>query len=201
MPRILIVRGQLVTPWELRPWAELSEAFDVSYLLTRSNDFETGSLPLRARPVTALRDRLPPGALGRALAEVTGERYLADSEAAYADADIVHAEELSFWFSADAARRKHRHGFKLVQTVWETLPLLRSYRNRQARRYRDEVLEATDLFLPATERARDALRLEGVEEERMVVCAPGVDVARFSAAAAAPAREHVVLSAGRLVWE
>jgi hypothetical protein len=97
----------------------------VSYLLTRSNDFDTGSVSLRAPPVTALRDRLPPGPAGRVLAELTGERYLSDSDAAYAEADIVHAEELSFWFSADAARRKSKHGFKLVQTVWETLPLLR----------------------------------------------------------------------------
>ena len=57
-----------------------------------------------------------------------------DAEPAYAEADIVHAEELSFWFAADAARRKDRHGYKLVQTVWETLPFLRAYRNRHARR-------------------------------------------------------------------
>ena len=65
MPRVLIVRGQLVTPWELRPWAELPERFDVSYLLTRSNEFDAGSLPLRAERVTALRDRLPARAARR----------------------------------------------------------------------------------------------------------------------------------------
>ena len=63
-----------------------------------------------------------------------------DADEAYASADIVHAEELSFWFAADAARRKPRHGYRLVQTVWETLPFLRAFRNRHARRYRDEVL-------------------------------------------------------------
>jgi glycosyltransferase involved in cell wall biosynthesis len=201
MPRVLIVRGQLVTPWELRPWGELPGRFDVAYLLTRSNQFDTASLPLRAKPVTALRDRLPKGRVGAAVAGMVGERYLSDADAVYATADIVHAEELSFWFSADAARRKPRHGFKLVQTIWETLPFLRAYRNRHARRYRDEVLAATDLFLPATERARDALLLEGVDEDRIVVCPPGIDVERFGVAAAAPPSEHVVLSPGRLVWE
>jgi glycosyltransferase involved in cell wall biosynthesis len=201
MPCVLIVRGQLVTPWELRPWAELPDRFEVSYLLTRSNEFDTGSLPLRARPVTSVRDRLPRGALGAAAAGVAGERYLSDAEGAYAEADVVHAEELSFWFAADAARRKRRHGYRLVQTVWETLPFLRAYRNRHARRHRDEVLAATDLFLPATERARRALLLEGVEEERILVCAPGIDVERFGARSLEPPREHVVLSPGRLVWE
>jgi glycosyltransferase involved in cell wall biosynthesis len=201
MPRVLIVRGQLVTPWELRPWAELPERFDVFYLLTRSNEFDTESLPLTARNVTSLRDRLPAGALGALAAGVAGERYLADADQAFAEAELVHAEELSFWFSADAARRKEQHGYRLVQTVWETLPFRRAYRNRHARRYREEVLAATDLFLPATERARQALLLEGVEEHRLLVCPPGIDVERFGAPAAAPPTEHVVLSPGRLVWE
>jgi len=201
MPRVLIVRGHLATPWELRPWTELPERFDVSYLLTRSNEFDTSSVPLRAERVTSLRDRLPGGRLGSVAAGLMGERYMADAEPAYAAADIVHAEELSFWFAADAARRKTRHGFKLVQTVWETLPFLRTYRNRHARRYRDAVLASTDLFLPATERARETLLLEGVEEERITVCPPGIDVHRFGATIDAPVAEHVVLSPGRLVWE
>jgi glycosyltransferase involved in cell wall biosynthesis len=201
MPRILIVRGQLATPWELRPWAELPERFDVSYLLTRSNEFDTGSVPLRAQPVTSLRDRLPRGRIGSVVAGVTGERYLGDANEAYAPADVVHAEELSFWFAADAARRKARHGYRLVQTVWETLPFLRTFRNRHARRYRDEVLAATDLFLPATERARESLLLEGVDEGRILVCPPGIDVERFGARSETRPTEHVVLSPGRLVWE
>jgi glycosyltransferase involved in cell wall biosynthesis len=201
MPRVLIVRGQLATPWELRPWAELSERFDVSYLLTRSNEFDTASVPLRAQRVTSLRDRLPPGRIGSVVAGVVGERYLAAADEAYASADVVHAEELSFWFAADAARRKRRHGYRLVQTVWETLPFLRAFRNRHARGYRDEVLAATDLFLPATERARESLLLEGVDEARILVCPPGIDLERFGAVHDARPQEHVILSPGRLVWE
>jgi glycosyltransferase involved in cell wall biosynthesis len=201
MPSVLIVRGELVTPWELRPWAELPDRFDVSYLLTRSNEFDASSLPLRARAVTSVRDRMPRGMLGAAAAKLAGERYLADADEAYAEADVVHAEELSFWFGADAARRKRRHGYRLVQTVWETLPFLRSYRNRHPRRYRDEVLAATDLFLPATERARQALLLEGVDDARILVCPPGIDVERFGARSGEAPPEHVVLSPGRLVWE
>jgi glycosyltransferase involved in cell wall biosynthesis len=201
MRRVLIVRGQLATPWELRPWAELPERFDVSYLLTRSNEFDTASVPLRAQRVTSLRDRLPGGRIGSVVAGVAGERYLGDADETYASADIVHAEELSFWFAADAARRKQRHGYRLVQTVWETLPFLRAYRNRHARSYRDEVLAATDLFLPATERARQALLLEGVEDERILVCPPGIDVERFGARPQTPPAEYQILSPGRLVWE
>jgi glycosyltransferase involved in cell wall biosynthesis len=202
VPNVLIVRGHLATPWELRPWRELSERFDVEFLHTRSNGFDVADLPLRAVPVRAIRDFLPKGSVGALATQLTGDRYLRDAEPAFAHADIVHAEELSFWFAADAARRKSRHSFKLVQTVWETLPLLVSYRNHRARRYRDQVLAATDLFLPATERAREALLLEGVADERIRVLAPGIDLARFRVAAPdSPPREHVVVSPGRLMWE
>jgi glycosyltransferase involved in cell wall biosynthesis len=202
VPRVLIVRGHLATPWELAPWQELPERFRVAFLRTRSNGYQTSQLQLRSIGVRARRDLLPRGRLGDLVTGVVGDRYLGEADEAFADADIVHAEELSFWFAADAARRKARHAYRLVQTVWETIPFLHAYRNRHARRFRDEVLDATDLFLPATERARDALLLEGVDPDRILVCPPGIDVDRFSApGAGAAAREHVVLSPGRLVWE
>jgi glycosyltransferase involved in cell wall biosynthesis len=199
---VLIVRGHFVTPWELGPWRELDERFNVEYLLTGSNAFPVEGIGLAARRVGALRDRLPAGLLGDVAAKLVGDRYLRDADAAFARTDIVHAEDLSFWFAADAARRKTRHGFKLVQTVWETIPFLQTLRNREARRNRADVLSATDLFLPATERARQALLLEGVPDARMTVCPPGIDVERFRPPASRPAvSEHTILSPGRLVWE
>jgi glycosyltransferase involved in cell wall biosynthesis len=201
LTRVLIVRGHQATPWELAPWAELPDRFEVSYLLTRSNRFPAPARPsaIKAR---ALRDLMPPGLLGDVAAHALGDRYLPGVERAFAQADIVHAEELSYWFAADAARRKRRHRFKLVQTVWETLPLLSTYRNGRARRNRELVLAQTDLFLPATERAARALELEGVERRRMLVCPPGIDVERFAIAPLQqPPREHTIVSLGRLEWE
>lgn len=204
MPSILIVRGHLSTPWELRPWLELPSRYEVSYLLTRSNRFATPDR-LHAVPARALRDLLPRGPLGELSAGVLGDRYLSADEA-FANADIVHAAELSFWFAADAARRRPRHRFRLAQTVWETLPFLSTYRNHHARRFREQVLANTDLFLPATERAALALELEGVASDRIEVCPPGIDTDRFAQAPRRGEREgrpneHTLVSPGRLVWE
>lgn len=200
MPSVLIVRGHLATPWELRPWLELPDRFEVSYLLTGSNSFARPER-LRAVPVRSLRDLLPRGPIGELGAGVLGDRYMS-AERAFAQADIVHAAELSFWFAADAARRRRKQSFRLVQTIWETLPMLDAFRNRHARRFRAEVLASTDLFLPTTERAALALRLEGVPAERMIVCPPGIDTERFRTAAVAVHHEqHTIVSPGRLVWE
>ena len=211
MPRVLIVRGHLVTPWELRPWMELPDEYDVRCLLTGSNQFAAPD-GLQYLSVSSRRDLLPSGMAGELAIAVIGDRYR-DADEAFAWADIVHAEEFSFWFSADAARRRHREGFALVQTVWETLPLLSTFRNRQARRNRELVLAQSDLFLPTTERAALALRLEGVDEARIRVCPPGIDTARFATpaatdptglgpgAVATTALAHTLISPGRLVWE
>lgn len=202
MTRILIVRGHQATPWELAPWREMPPRFEVSYLRTGATPHDAAAIGLDAVPVGAVRDRVPAGRLRDVVIGLAGDRYGADADAAFAAADIVHAEELSYWFAADAARRRAAGGaFRLVQTAWETLPFLTTYRNARSRRHREEVLLGTDLFLPATERAAMALRLEGVAPERIEVCSPGIDVGRFSVAQPEAAAAHTILSPGRLVWE
>ena len=200
--RILLARGYQATPWELRPWELLPDRFEVAYLRLARNWFDDSALRLRRFPIKALSTYLPRGRIGSLMAGATGDRYV-DADEAFAWADVVHAAELSYWFAADAARRKAKNRYKLALTVWETIPFLDSYRNRYAKVYRRETLAATDLFLPTTERAREALLLEGVEPERTRVLHPGVDVERFATAPRPepPPTEHVVVSPGRLVWE
>ncbi len=200
--RILLARGYQATPWELRPWELLPDRFEVGYLRLEGNWFDDSALRLRRFPVKALSRYLPRGRAGWLFTGVTGDRYV-DADDAFAWADVVHAAELSYWFAADAARRKAENRYRLALTVWETIPFLEAYRNRHARSYRRETLAATDLFLPATERARQALILEGVEPDRTEVVYPGVDVSPFASAPRPdpPPDEHVVVSPGRLVWE
>jgi glycosyltransferase involved in cell wall biosynthesis len=199
--RVLLLRGQFANPWDLRPWGELPERFDVACLVGRKNVYPTEDIPLEQVPVRLLRDFLPRGRIGNAIAGVAGERYLGIDEQ-LRDADIVHASELSFWFAGEAARLKDRFGYKLVLTAWETIPFLDAYRNHHARMYRSRTLPAADLFLAATERARNALLVEGADPERVVVCYPGIDLERFEARPPGPSpAEHVIVSPGRLVWE
>jgi glycosyltransferase involved in cell wall biosynthesis len=200
--RILIARGYQATPWELRPWELLPiDRFEVGYLRLARNWFDDSGLRLRRFPVRAISSYLPKGRSGMLLTGMTGDRYV-EADEAFAWADIVHAAELSYWFAADAARRKPKFHYKLALTIWETIPFLDVYRNRYARRYRHETLAAADLFLPTTERARQALVLEGADQNRIEILPPGIDVDRFSAAASSSEPDgHLVVSPGRLVWE
>jgi glycosyltransferase involved in cell wall biosynthesis len=198
--RVVVLRGHQANPWELRPWELLDDRFDVRFLRSSHNWFDPNQIGLPSDEVRTLRGLLPKGKLGDLATRVPGDRYLG-LEPHLRRADIVHSQELGYWYSAQAAALKAKLGFRLVLTVWETLPFRDAYRNVRTRPYRRRVLEATDLFLAASERARDALLLEGAVPDRIRVAPPGIDLDRFSASGSAPPGPPVILSPGRLVWE
>jgi glycosyltransferase involved in cell wall biosynthesis len=199
--RVVVLRGTAASPWDLRPWEELGDAYRVEALIAPNNLYDTEAVRIARVPVATVGGKLPGGRAGALLTRAVGERYLGLEER-LTGADIVHGAELGYWFTAQAAALRDRLGFRLVVTVWETLPFGRAYRNVRTRPYRNRVLRAADLFLATTERARDALVLEGAAPDRVRICPPGVDVERFASARdPEPAGAHLVLSIGRLVWE
>jgi glycosyltransferase involved in cell wall biosynthesis len=197
-PRVVVLRGHNVNVWDLRPFERLTGEYDISVPLTGSNVHRVEGLGLPIVPARTPRDSLPGGRAAGAAAYAVGERYLGLREL-LEGADLVHAAEIGTWFSAQAAKLRDTLGFKLVLTVWETIAWRDAYRWPRERAYRRAVLPRADLCLAATERARDALLLEGVAPERIEVCPPGIDLERFGAVERAD--EGFVLSAGRLVWE
>ncbi|RDI74302.1 Glycosyltransferase [Gaiella occulta] len=199
-PRVVVLRGHSANPWELRPWELLADRFDVVVGVTGSNAYDLSAGNVQRLPVRALRDRLPAGRIGDLAVLALGDRYLGLEEA-LAGAAIVHSAELGVWFSGQPAALKRKLGYRLVLTVWETIPFLDTYRRSRGRRYKRLAVAEADLMLAATDRARRCLLLEGVPGERVVVSPPGIDAERFSSAAGAAGTGALVVSPGRLVWE
>jgi glycosyltransferase involved in cell wall biosynthesis len=201
-PRVVVLRGPQANPWDLRPWERLAGEWDVLAPVIAGNRFDTSSIRLPTPRMGALSDWMPPGRLRDFAAVAPVNRYRG-LEGLLRGAAIVHTAELSYWFSAQAARMRERLGFRLAVTIWETIPFLGIYRHPVSRRNRAAVLAAADVFLPASDRAAQALRLEGVEEGRIRVLPPGIDLDRFGVGPPPedPAGERLIVSAGRLVWE
>ena len=200
-PRVAVVRAHQANPWELAPWQRLRERFDVRVVASDAGAFDTSQLDLPVARTRTLRGALPAGRVGDLLVRVPGDRYIGLA-GELAGTDVVHAQELGYWYAMQAAKLKPRLGYKLALTVWETLPFAGSYRNVRTRPYRRATLAAADIFLAVTERARAALLLEGAPAERIRIVPPGVDLDRFRGAAAAQSPdEHLIVSPGRLVWE
>jgi glycosyltransferase involved in cell wall biosynthesis len=203
-PRVVVLRGHSANPWELGAWELLLDRFDVAVAVTASNPYDLSGLALERARARSLRDLLPLGRFGDLAVHVPGDRYLGLDQL-LAGADVVHSAELGWWFSAQPAALKDKLGFRLVLTVWETIPRLDRYLDRvRAHRVRDgkrASLEAADLFLATTERARSALLLEGAPAERIEVAPPGIDTTRFASGSATLRQGHFIVSPGRLVWE
>jgi glycosyltransferase involved in cell wall biosynthesis len=199
----VILRGHQANPWELAPWEQpaIADKFDVSYLRSERGWFDTSTLALRSSPARTVRDLLPAGRVGDLAVRLPGDRYLS-LRSRLTGADIVHTQELGYWYSAQAAKLRAELGFRLVMTVWETIPFLGAYRNVRTRAYRELTLAGTDMFLAATERARLSLLLEGASNDRIRVCPPGIDTTRFrSVVARGGSATPMIISPGRLVWE
>ena len=194
-----MLRGHLANPWDLRAFEDMGDEWRVSVPVMRSGAYDPSSLRLDMPRALALSD-LAPRRLRERAAPLRAQPLPRLCEGLSPGADVVHALELAFWFTAQAGRLKDRLGFRLVVTVWETIPFLEAYRHPLANRLRRDVLASADLYLAATERAREGLLLEGVSDERVTLCPPGIDVDAFAAARGARPEEHVVVSPGRLVW-
>jgi glycosyltransferase involved in cell wall biosynthesis len=197
---VLLVRGHHPTVWGLRPFERLPERYAVRLAVTGRPHYSLDGLELEQVPVRTVRDSMPGGTLGSVVTLGLPDRVL-HAERAYAGVDILHAEELSLWFTAQAARLKARLGYRLVVTVWETLPLLDAFRNPHGRRYRAATLAAADLFLAVSQHAYDSLLLEGVPAQKVMLSPHGIDLERFIQPRAENVREHVILSPARLEWE
>ncbi len=57
--RVLVVRGQHASPWELETWRDLPGRFEVKYLLTRQNRFSLDGTDLEAIDVRTVSELLP----------------------------------------------------------------------------------------------------------------------------------------------
>jgi glycosyltransferase involved in cell wall biosynthesis len=198
-PRVVLLRGHSANPWELKSWEPLRERFEIRVAVTGSNLHDLSGVALDVLGVRSRRDRFPRGRIGDLATLALGDGYRGLAPA-LAGADIVHTAELGVWFVGQPARLKRELGYRLLATVWETIPFLDTLRGFRGRADRRDALAEVDLFLAATERARRCLRLEGVEDERIEVLQPGVDLEAFGAPAAQVAG-RLIVSPGRLVWE
>jgi starch synthase len=95
-------------------------------------------------------------------------------------------------------------------TVWENIPFNRKQYSRYAfETIRRRVLDEADAFLAVTERARDALLLEGANPDRIRIIPMGVDLERFRPAPGSlelrqslglPEDDAMVLSVGAMSY-
>lgn len=111
------------------------------------------------------------------------KNYMMGLEKELKSFDIVDIMETYEAYCYQCARAKEKYGFKLVSVVWETIPFFVEdkwiFRNNYRTKIKEKVRENVDLFLAATQRAKEALMIEGIDEEKISIIGPTTEIDRF----------------------
>ncbi len=214
--KVAYLRGNYLGRFETDYLKELPGEFDVTALTSRYNRYGLDRSPIAVRRLPSVEDvyRYLPKALIRyprfLLAKLIGlDGLIFGLRQALAGYDLVHTAESLFYFSYQAARLKSSLGFRLIVLQDEVIPFQRDH-SPLVRRMRHVVHEAADAFIARTQRAKDALILEGVALEKIRVIGHGVDPSIFTPRPkdaqwlqrfGLDAKEPIVLFMGKLVWE
>ncbi len=196
LKKIAIVRGANLNKWEMQNYELLLESYDITAYTTSRTYFDIDKIRF---PVV----RLPYQSRGLLL-------HMERLEQCLADKDIVYSADITYEFSAQAVRAKRKYGTKVVCLQWENIPF--NYEEHEAiRDIKEMVRNEADHFIAVTGRAKEALMLEGVAEEKISVIPMGIDlhtfrprkedIARDRECIGISSEETVVLFIGRMVWE
>jgi len=219
--RVAIVRGRHLNKFEMQNYEPLKDEFELTGYSSLRPSFETDIIEFpvkKLRAIEDIRDRFP-GPIRKALAGYFYKKGLSQHlfglEKELADKDIAHVAELRANFSYQAVRaKKDNPKLKVVNTVWQNIPYLRLSTPlgwmEFSRKVVEGIIRGTDVFVAVTERAKQALILEGVPEEKIEVIPVGVDIERFKPqekdkelmqALGVDEDDFVILHVGRAVWE
>lgn len=216
---IAIIRGPNLNKFEMQNYEPLTKKHNMTAYTTHNHNFEIDKIAIPVRKLHCFEEwteRLPfplRAPLYGALHRTGYNQHMFGLEEELSNKDIAHVAETYSGYSYQAIRAKERHGVKVVVTVWENIPFrpatplpqfLDNYRRR------DKVRKDADAFVAVTERAKNALLLEGVRREKIHVIPAGVDLGRFKPRDKNKAlltnlgideNDFVILFIGRLTWE
>ena len=184
-PRVAIVRGPYLNPYEMQTYSLLESHFDLQAFATYDNQFDEDEIEF---PISHLHR---PKELGFDIPRWRGfcnvatrlicgsEERMLGLERALMEFDLIHAAETFNYFSLQAVRASAESSTPVVLTVWDNIPnnLEEIPRFAQCKR---EVRTGADCFAAVTEQARLGLMSEGVDASRIRVIGAGIDVDRFS---------------------
>jgi glycosyltransferase involved in cell wall biosynthesis len=185
LPRIALVRGHHLSKEETVSYELLRNEYSFHCFSTTNPWFDHSDIvfPITYLPsVEGLFRSLPGGLATRTFGFAdnllgTGQ-WMPGLEKALRGFDIVHTSDYCHLFTWQAARAKRHLGYRLAAIHYENIPFSRTHKPL-VRATRRIVYDEVDLFLAMSERAREALVLEGIDRGKIAVIGNAVDTTKF----------------------
>lgn len=177
--KIAIVRGKFLNQYEMQSYEPLIDSYDLTAfgsLTAFHTQFGFPTVKLLS-PLDVPNFLYKTQLLNRLFHDAN---YLVGLEKALQGFTIAHSAETYFHFTKQCLDAKQK-GYvkKVVVTVWENIP-----HNNEGISGRSEmkkrVLHEADHFIAVSERAKNALLLEGADVKKISVISPGIDTTVFA---------------------
>lgn len=188
MLKVAIVRGSNLNLFEMQSYGPLASKYDLTGYAAVKNNYQVNGIGFPVKRLQMAEEyyeslRWPLNSIIYGALLPRGMNYkMFGLEKELEDKDILHAAETYNGYSYQCARKRSSGKNKLVLTIWENIPFA-SYRTFKGltdnKKIVDYVRDNTDIFIAITERAKIALQIEGVPEDRIKTIPVGIDTSRF----------------------
>lgn len=197
--KIAIVRGAFGNPYELQNWEPLASKHDITIFISKKREDAIASLQHDA--LISPYDYL--GRYGRGIFNrvFVDSHYLLGLEEKLKGFDVAVCAETYYAYTQQCLDAKKK-GYvkKVISTVWENIPF-NNEGIRGRKEFKRRAIKEVDHFIAVTQKAKEALIIEGCDPKKITVILMGVDIERFKPTHSAKASRVKVLMVGRLVKE
>lgn len=214
--KIGVIHDNKINKWALQRFEPLKDKFDITVFVGERNDYDVSSINMNLKLLTHKEETIlalkkPMTAYKRVIMSPYKRMdYYYFSLSKYLKGfDLVFSSDICR-SSYTLSSLKDSLGFKLVLAWFENIPF-RAIFDEKTTLQKKLVMKKVDKFLPYTETAKEALRIEGVSANKIEVIYPGVDLERFKPGSRPeefmirnniPIDSFVVLYVGKLVsWK
>lgn len=201
MLRVALVRGKYLNLFEGQNFTfkkkDNVNIVGVSSLLPLHQRFPFRTVKLFS-PIDVLDYRFPRFIANRTSGDI---QILFGLEKLRTSFDIFHTADSHYYFSYQLAKLRQKKLIKiLLSTSWETIPF-NNESTRAKKTIKKFTMNQVDQFICPTERAKNALIIEGVSKSRITIIPLGVDLLQFRPGKKQKKRKLTILFVGRLVEE
>jgi glycosyltransferase involved in cell wall biosynthesis len=212
--KVALIWGHRLNKWQAQSFEPLANSLEITNFSTKSHRYDISDIkiPLKVLPgVVSAKFGITHKVKREILRRLIGDyQQMVGLEDALKGYDIAHTTETYHYFTLQAVRAKRKGRVRrVVSTIWENIPF--GMEGIWARdKIKKETISYIDHFIATSNKAKDALILEGVEPERISVIMMGVDINKFIPTGKNPELlsqfhlsqdDFVILFIGRMVWE
>ncbi|CUU08920.1 Glycosyltransferase involved in cell wall bisynthesis [Candidatus Thermokryptus mobilis] len=220
MKKVALVRGNGLTKFEIQYYEPLIDNFEIWGICSLNNPFSIGGLKINVKKLPSVYDLemfFPNVFKLRKIYQriFYYELFLQKIfglENLLKNFDIIHSADVEYFYTYQSAKARLKYDKRLVITQWQNIPFaygFRGYNFVKSKRFK-KIVEAVDVAIATSERAKLTLVLEGFPEEKIQIVKPGVDVEKFRPMAkdfnlmrnlGINEDDKVILFSGRLQWQ